>query len=284
VLDALEQERSPQRGHDALGDLDRDPFVGDLGEQHDELVAAQPPDYVPRAQCLTQPRRDLDEQRIASRVPEAVVHELEAIEIQQQHRDRLARAGPRVLQVIEHQSSVRQAGQRIVQRLIADVRFGEPQLGLGELLLGDVRKHSVPAQLSQLVHQERRVIAHPHRSSVAVQHAVLLGRSRLLELRLARKDPLAVLRMHTLGPQVAIRQPLLRREPQDRLGLSAHVVPAPVDAGLRNVDDRWEPLDQRPRAQLRQSSRGRRRRRRTIALAQLGRRSRHCLRQTSAAR
>ena len=132
------------------------------------------------------------------------------------------------------------------------------QLGLGELALGDVRENPVPAQPPQLVGEERRVIAHPDRPAVAMQHPILLRRPRFLKLELPCEDALTVLGMNTPGPQTRVGQPLLRRVPQDRLDLGAHVVPGRIDAGLRDIDDRGQALDERARLQLGERSTRRR--------------------------
>ena len=71
--------------------------------------------------------RDLDEQLVAGRVPERVVHRLEPVEIDEQHRGAetvAARAGERLAQAVDHQRAVRQAGERVVQRTVFECLFG----------------------------------------------------------------------------------------------------------------------------------------------------------------
>ena len=70
-----------------------------------------------------QAARDLDEQIVAGVVAEAVVDALEPVEIEEQHRQRRgppARAADRDVQAVEEQDAVRQAGQRIVDRLVGE--------------------------------------------------------------------------------------------------------------------------------------------------------------------
>ena len=73
----------------AVGDL---VDVARLVAQHDELVAAEPGDRVALARAGAEPRGDLDEQGVAEVVAEAVVHVLEAVEVEQQHADDRAAA------------------------------------------------------------------------------------------------------------------------------------------------------------------------------------------------
>lgn len=90
--------------------------------QHDaELIAAEPGDGVLLAERCTQPARDTDQNLVAGLVAEHVVHGLESIEVQEQHRDRSslpARTCDRVLQLLDEQRPVRQSGERIVERLM----------------------------------------------------------------------------------------------------------------------------------------------------------------------
>ena len=99
----------------------------DLGEQDAELVAADARDRVGRAQRGLQPPRDVGEQAIAERVPEAVVHELEVIEVEVHHREADAVA-PRVREAVHEavaeEQAVRQAGQRVVVRAVLELLLG----------------------------------------------------------------------------------------------------------------------------------------------------------------
>ena len=80
---------------DALGHAQRVADMLDVIEQDGEFVSAQPRDrmvrpesrdHVARPQAALQPPRDRDQQPISNNVPEAVVDQLEAIQIEEQHR------------------------------------------------------------------------------------------------------------------------------------------------------------------------------------------------------
>ena len=87
-------------------------------EQDDELVAAEPRQRVAGAHGPTQPFADDPEQLVADLVAEVVVDELEAVDVAEEH-GHLA-AGPvrleqRVVEVVEQQPPVGQAGQRVLE-------------------------------------------------------------------------------------------------------------------------------------------------------------------------
>ena len=91
---------------DALGDLEGLLVGLDLG-QHDELVTPQARHGVRGAHDVGQPRADLDEQLVAGLVTERVVDGLEAVDVEQEHRDTEAEAlgtPERVLDAVEGQS------------------------------------------------------------------------------------------------------------------------------------------------------------------------------------
>ena len=121
---------------DAIGDRDRLVLVGETVDQDPELVAAEAGDDVPRPQVGPQPRRDRPQQLVAGVVAEAVVDQLEVVEVEEEDSDRRAgdrRPPQRVGQRLDEAGPVRQPRQRVVedpvpQRLIGDValdRVGE---------------------------------------------------------------------------------------------------------------------------------------------------------------
>ena len=61
-------------------------------QQNGELVAAQPRQRVSRPQARLEPARHRDQQLVADQVAEAVVDDLEAIEIEIEHREPVADA------------------------------------------------------------------------------------------------------------------------------------------------------------------------------------------------
>ena len=79
------------------------------------------------------------------------------------------------------------------------------ELGLGELAIGDIRHHPVPAHAPLGVGHERGFVAHPDHPAVAMTHAVFVGYRRLEKLVLAREHAVAVVGMHLAGPQAGIR-------------------------------------------------------------------------------
>ncbi len=133
-LVAVDRERLPEsvghRGGDLLRLLER----RDALEQHRELVAAEPRDRVGRARALHQPLRGGLQQPVADVVPERVVHVLEVVEVDHQDRQPVLRAPrerDRVLDAVAEQAAVREQGQRVVERELA-------QLVLERLALGHV--------------------------------------------------------------------------------------------------------------------------------------------------
>ena len=139
--------RRAERDADARGDAERatrrvldlerlaqhfeQPFGDELGaagrraafDEHDELVAADPGDRVGLAERRREPRRDGTQQAVAGVVAERVVHLLEAVEVDEQRRAvGAAPAGPgeHLLDAVEDERAVREPGERVVQRLVAD--------------------------------------------------------------------------------------------------------------------------------------------------------------------
>ena len=67
-------------------------LVAEPVQQNRELVAAEPGERVARPQARLEPPRHGDEQRVADQVAEAVVHDLEAIEVDVERREPRRRA------------------------------------------------------------------------------------------------------------------------------------------------------------------------------------------------
>jgi hypothetical protein len=111
-LAPLQLERDLQRRQDALGDHRRLAGVADVVEQERELVAAQARDRVVGTQCRKQPLGDGLEQLVADVVAQRVVDDLEAVEVEEQHRGAAvgvmaARAADRLVEAVEEQHAVR---------------------------------------------------------------------------------------------------------------------------------------------------------------------------------
>ena len=104
-----------------LGDPDRD--VGIRAGCASSRLNSSPPkrattSFGPHARL--QPVGDRHEQAVADVVAERVVHELEAVDVEEQHRDVPAvgrRVEQRLLEPLEELPAVRQAGERVVVRL-----------------------------------------------------------------------------------------------------------------------------------------------------------------------
>jgi hypothetical protein len=133
-------------------------------DHHDELVAADAPQQVLRAQDRAQPLRHLAQQRVTGGVAEAVVDDLEAVEVAEQHADGALRV------VLEHarqplagEEAVGRTGQAVVQRLVG-------QLELGLAASGDVLQlHHRPAG-SRAGGHGGGGDAHPHLLAVDAAH------------------------------------------------------------------------------------------------------------------
>ena len=93
-------------------------------DEHDELVAAEPADRVGLAQDAGDPCGDDAQQLVADRVAEGVVDALEAVEVDE-HRRRVgavaAGVDEHLLGAVHDQRAVRQPGERVVQRLVAQL-------------------------------------------------------------------------------------------------------------------------------------------------------------------
>ena len=136
---------------DARGHALRIGVVADLGQQRDELVAAQPAhrferavrtrahrlertfhDLVAVAHAGAQPLRHLHQQRVAGAMAERVVDDLEAVQVDRQE-GALVVQPPRVFDGAFHAPhqvvAIRQAGQRVEVRQVADVVFGDTPVG-----------------------------------------------------------------------------------------------------------------------------------------------------------
>ncbi len=114
-----------------IGDLVQLCVSIERGREDDELLAAPARDGVERAKRASEPRGHLDQHRIARQVPEGVVHELEAIDVdQQQARRQPLAARPRELG-IEHLgevAAIEDPRQRVGTRGLLEKLLG-PDLG-----------------------------------------------------------------------------------------------------------------------------------------------------------
>ena len=126
-FEAIEVEGLVQRADDALGDLLGLGDVLEVFAEHDELVAAEPSDGVSHPHHGADALSRLTQEHVACLVPEAVVHHLEVVEIEEQHREDAASPRDqvdRVLGAIQQQHAVRKVGERVVRRLVRELGLG----------------------------------------------------------------------------------------------------------------------------------------------------------------
>ena len=121
---SIERDGPGDRLRDPLGDELDGLLAGHVLAEDRELVAAEAGHDVGRAHHRAQPVGDRHQQPVAGGVPEAVVHHLEAVEVEEQHRDALAalaaaRASSRPRRSTNCEP-VRQAGERVVDRLVRE--------------------------------------------------------------------------------------------------------------------------------------------------------------------
>ena len=112
----------------------------------------------PARRQLSSRAGDLHQELVAGAVAEAVVHHLEAVEVEEEHREggglAALRAGERDLQPVLEERAVRQAGERIVER-----RLEQPRLRLAPR--GDVARRDqqrAPAFEDHFVDRELEVV------------------------------------------------------------------------------------------------------------------------------
>ena len=104
-------------------DRHRLPLVRAVEEQA-ELVAAEPCDRVARAQDVLEPPGDRRQERISRIVPEAVVHSLEAVDVDDQHAERPARPRrerDRLVEAVAEQGPVRHSREAVVVGLVGEL-------------------------------------------------------------------------------------------------------------------------------------------------------------------
>ncbi|MCW0447782.1 hypothetical protein NB706_000616 [Xanthomonas sacchari] len=91
--------------------------LGEVAQHHHELVAAETAEQVAGAQLLVHAGGRQLQQRVAGGVAEGIVDALEAVQVDEQHRQRgaaLHRLVHRLLGLLAQQLPVRQAGQQVV--------------------------------------------------------------------------------------------------------------------------------------------------------------------------
>ena len=110
----------------ALGQLDRLALVAEVFAQHHELVAAEAGDGVLAADARGESPAHRGQELVAGLVAEPVVHQLEAVEVDEEHRDHgvvvgVGEAGERVLDPVLYECAVGEPGERVVQREMSEL-------------------------------------------------------------------------------------------------------------------------------------------------------------------
>ena len=137
--------------------------------QHQELVAALPGNHVIGSDRASQAGRHLHQKLVADLVAEAVVYQLEVVQVDEEHRQAGAGAlgvGDADAQMLLEQRSVRQVGEFVVHCLVS-------QPGLGVLERGDVEGDTVDVLQLIAVVDPAPVALHPAHRSVAVTQPVV---------------------------------------------------------------------------------------------------------------
>ena len=99
-------------------------FGGEVLQQHHELVAAEPGHGVAGPDAAAQPLRRLDQQPVARVVTQAVVDELEIVEVEEEQPDPLlepAAAHQGLGEPVLEQRAVRQPGQAVIEGLLHEL-------------------------------------------------------------------------------------------------------------------------------------------------------------------
>jgi hypothetical protein len=106
-------------------------LVGEVGQEHGELVAAEPRRRVRLPQAGSQAPRDPAQQPVAHGVPERVVDRLEAVEVHEQDGEPLTtppRCGDRLGEAVVEERAVRQAGELVVRGQVPGALAGVVEL------------------------------------------------------------------------------------------------------------------------------------------------------------
>ncbi|MEZ5295975.1 MAG: hypothetical protein R2697_06800 [Ilumatobacteraceae bacterium] len=147
----VDDARHPTGGEDPTGDGVDLSTVGEAGHEEDELVTAEPGDDPAVADLVDQPLSELDDERVADLVPEAIVHSREPVDVETAHGEHGSVGGPRrdrVAEQVEEPGTVRQTGEGVAERERLD-----PPLGL--LALADVVQEGEDAPALDVRHGGR---------------------------------------------------------------------------------------------------------------------------------
>ena len=215
-------ERRGDRLDDPGGDRPHRRRLIEVFAQDHELVAREAGQGVAGTKGERQPVGDGHQQLVAGAVPVQIVHELEPVEIGEEHRGPLARSPgstDRVIQSFEEEDPIGQPGERVVQRALTGSVEGVSEVD-ARLCVEQVGGRDVGQRLGGI-----------HR--VRVQHA------RCVSVQVERSQPRAAItqregehRTQPLleCPRCEVREPLVVAEVWDR------------DGPARSVRDQARPL------------------------------------------
>ncbi len=143
---AVDRRGVTELGAYAIGNLHR-AFRGvEVAQEQRVFVAAEPGEAVFGANEWCDSGRDLDEYRVARRVPERVVDRLEAIDVEEQQPDDLARAlrlRHGRFERLRERGPAAQTGEAVVQRDLGELLVCVAQLTAQTHLTGDDFVHLV---------------------------------------------------------------------------------------------------------------------------------------------
>ena len=126
------QRRRLHGGADALDGGER--FLGGGVRQHDQqLLAAEPVGHVLAAQAAANRRGDRPQRLVAGEVAELVVVDLEAVDVAQRDRERVAArlvAGLEPGQLVGERAAIAHAGQRVATGILLEPLVEPRELGL----------------------------------------------------------------------------------------------------------------------------------------------------------
>ncbi len=178
-----------------------------MRQQHGELVAAQPGDRVRLPGRGGQAAAELDQGGVARGMAEAVVDELQAVHVQQQHGDRRVAAldlGGRMPQPVHEEGAVGQAGHVVmggaVEEVVAAVAGGPVHRGAQHLGHQREHLHLAIAEVAGtggegLEHADRRALVrqrqHDHRAQPDAAAGLEVDAAVGLDVLADQRDALA---------------------------------------------------------------------------------------------
>ena len=133
VASAVDLHRLPEERLHALGHEFDVAGPVDTIEENGELVATQSCEHVAGAEAGRQLVRDRRQQLVSNQVAETVVHQLEAIDVDKQHRIPIVahslRTPEHAPELLHEGGAVWQVGQRVMTRRMLEARLGFVTVG-----------------------------------------------------------------------------------------------------------------------------------------------------------